>query len=144
MNVYHVLQLSEGNLPGALKNTPTKFSKPEFYCKVIPVLSSFVSHSQLDLTQQMRLIQGLEICKKKIYTSILYFPCLNIFKHYKLHVVSGLVYKSAHKCIPALMICLIEMKEAMVKLLPEVILNLSKISPSKLVAIPMLEFLSSM
>lgn len=42
------------------------------------------------------------------------------------------------------MICLIEMKEAMVKLLPEVILNLSKISPSKFVAIPMLEFLSSM
>lgn len=67
MNIYYVLQLSEGHLPEALKNPPTKFSKPEFYCQVIPVLSSFVSHSQLELTQQMRLIQGLEVCKKKIY-----------------------------------------------------------------------------
>lgn len=42
------------------------------------------------------------------------------------------------------MICSLEMKEAMMCIIPEVLLNLSKISANKHVAIPTLEFLSSM
>ncbi len=41
------------------------------------------------------------------------------------------------------MTCLLEMRDAMVKLLPDVLLNLSKISATVHVAIPTLEFLSS-
>lgn len=46
-------------------------------------------------------------------------------------------------CISALTLCTLEMKEAMLKMLPGVILSLSKISATLALAIPMLEFLSS-
>lgn len=57
--------------------------------------------------------------------------------------VLGLNHKSAPQCVTALTICLLEMRDAMVKLLPEVLLTLTKISTTVHVAIPTLEFLSS-
>lgn len=51
--------------------------------------------------------------------------------------------KSSKPCISALTICTLEMKEVMVKILPMVLLALSKMSPTKHVAVPVLEFLSS-
>lgn len=64
---------------------------------------------------------------------------------YVLHsiVCIGLASRSARQCVMALTICTLEMRDAMVKLLPEVLLNLSKISATVLIAIPILEFLSS-
>lgn len=55
----------------------------------------------------------------------------------------GLAIRSARQCVFALTLCVLEMQDAMVKLLPEVLLNLSKISATVHIAIPILEFLSS-
>lgn len=46
--------------------------------------------------------------------------------------------------INALTIFTLEMRETMVKMLPEVLLDLSKISDTKAIASPMLEFLSTL
>ncbi|RWS15932.1 tuberin-like protein, partial [Dinothrombium tinctorium] len=45
-------------------------------------------------------------------------------------------------CIPALMLCIAEMHDIMVKTIPDVVLSLSKLSPTVNLAIPKLEFLS--
>ncbi|CAA9997539.1 unnamed protein product [Nesidiocoris tenuis] len=52
--------------------------------------------------------------------------------------------KKSNLCVNALTICTLEMREAMIRLLPEVLLNLSKISATKYIAIPILEFLSTL
>jgi tuberous sclerosis protein 2 len=44
----------------------------------------------------------------------------------------------------ALTACILEMADSMYKLLPEVLLNLSKISATVHIAIPVLEFLSTL
>lgn len=51
--------------------------------------------------------------------------------------------RSSPHCISALTICTLEMRDVMVKLLPEVLLNLSKISATIHIAFPVLELLSS-
>lgn len=43
----------------------------------------------------------------------------------------------------ALTTCILEMRDIMVKLLPEVLLNMSKLSATTQIAVPVLEFLSS-
>lgn len=43
----------------------------------------------------------------------------------------------------ALTTCILEMRDIMVKLLPEVLLNMSKLSATIQIAVPVLEFLSS-
>lgn len=55
----------------------------------------------------------------------------------------GLASRCASQCVMALTTCTLEMRDAMYKLLPEVLLNLSKISATVVIAIPILEFLSS-
>lgn len=50
----------------------------------------------------------------------------------------------SRQCILALTVCAIEMQDAMMKLLPEILANLSKISAIVPLAIPKLEFLSRM
>lgn len=50
---------------------------------------------------------------------------------------------SSQQCINALTIFTLEARDTMVKMLPEVLLDLSKISDTKAIACPMLEFLSS-
>lgn len=54
-----------------------------------------------------------------------------------------LSFQCARLCITALTICTLEMREVMVKMLPQVLLSLSKISATDRIAIPVLEFLSS-
>ncbi|XP_014260624.1 tuberin [Cimex lectularius] len=106
------------NLPERLKNTPPKFTRTDFHNYVFPVLASLVSyHAYLEPTLQQRLIKCLEF---------------------------GLASRSARQCVIALTICILEMRDAMVKLLPEVLLNLSKISATVHIAIPILEFLSTL
>ncbi|XP_039291005.1 LOW QUALITY PROTEIN: tuberin [Nilaparvata lugens] len=56
----------------------------------------------------------------------------------------GLASRSARQCVTALTVCTLELRDAMVKLLPEVLLNLSKITATVHIAIPMLEFLSTL
>lgn len=53
------------------------------------------------------------------------------------------VLRTPQPYINALTIFTLETRETMVKMLPEVLLDLSKISDTKAIASPMLEFLSS-
>ncbi|XP_063234483.1 tuberin isoform X2 [Bacillus rossius redtenbacheri] len=105
-------------LPDTLRNVPAKFTRSEFHSYVLPVLASLASyHGYLESGHQQRLIKCLEF---------------------------GLVSRCARQCIVALTICALEMRDAMFKLLPEVLLNLSKISATVHIAIPLLEFLSTL
>ncbi|KAJ9583770.1 hypothetical protein L9F63_021894, partial [Diploptera punctata] len=105
-------------LPDSLFNTPPKLTKSEFHGCVFPALASLASyHAYLEPSLQQRLIKCLEF---------------------------GLVSRCSRQCVMALTTCTLEMRDAMYKLLPEVLLNLSKISATVVIAIPILEFLSTL
>lgn len=104
------------NLPDSLT---VKVNKSDFQAAVLAALVSLASyHSCLEPTHQQKMIRCLMRC---IQT----------------------VPRGSNPCIAALTICTLEMREAMVKMLPEVLLNMSKISATIYIAIPVLEFLSS-
>ncbi|KAK7793760.1 hypothetical protein R5R35_000957 [Gryllus longicercus] len=106
------------SLPDNLRNTPLKFTRSEFHGYVFPVLTSLASyHAHLEPNLQQRLIKCLEF---------------------------GLVSRCARQCITALTTCTLEMRDVMYKLLPGTLLNLSKISATVHIAIPILEFLSTL
>ncbi|XP_033337917.1 TSC complex subunit tuberin isoform X3 [Megalopta genalis] len=105
-------------LPESLYNVPPKFTLSEFRVHVFPVLASLASyHAHLDPNLQQRLIKCLEV---------------------------GLTAKCASQCVTSLTTCILEMRDTMNKLLSEVLLNLSKISATVHIAIPILEFLSTL
>ncbi|CAL7948460.1 unnamed protein product [Xylocopa violacea] len=105
-------------LPESLYNVPPKFTLSEFRVHVFPVLASLASyHAHLEPNLQQRLIKCLEV---------------------------GLTAKCASQCVTSLTTCILEMRDAMNKLLSEVLLNLSKISATVHIAIPILEFLSTL
>lgn len=56
----------------------------------------------------------------------------------------GLASKQACVCLRALVLATLEMRDAMGKLLPEVLQRLAQVSATLAVAVPVLEFLSSM
>ncbi|XP_039314149.1 tuberin isoform X1 [Solenopsis invicta] len=105
-------------LPESLYNVPPKFTLSEFRVYVFPVLASLASyHAHLEPYLQQSLIKCLEV---------------------------GLTAKCASQCVTSLTICTLEMRDAMNKLLSEVLLNLSKISATVYIAIPIIEFLSTL
>lgn len=102
----------------SLRNAP-KLSRFEFHLNILPVLASLASyHMYLEPACQQRVIRHM--------------------------VKFGLVLRCSHQCITALTTCVLEMQEVMVKLLPEVLLDLSKISATVHIAVPVLEFLSTL
>ncbi|KAF7385574.1 hypothetical protein HZH68_014004 [Vespula germanica] len=105
-------------LPESLYNVPLKFTLSEFRVYVFPVLASLASyHAHLEPNLQQRLIKCLEI---------------------------GLTAKCASQCVTSLTTCTLEMRGAMNKLLTEVLSILTKISATVHIAIPILEFLSTL
>ncbi|KAK2584988.1 hypothetical protein KPH14_008518 [Odynerus spinipes] len=105
-------------LPESLYNVPPKFTLSEFRVYVFPVLASLASyHAHLEPNLQQRLIKCLEI---------------------------GLTAKCASQCVTSLTTCTLEMRDAMNKLLTEVLSILTKISATVHIAIPILEFLSTL
>ncbi|XP_050296204.1 tuberin isoform X2 [Anthonomus grandis grandis] len=104
------------NLPESLS---VKISKADFHSIVSLVLVNLASyHSYLDNMSQTKMIRCIMKCIQS-------------------------APKSSKPCISALTICTLEMKDAMVKTLPEVLLALTKMSPTNHVAVPVLEFLST-
>ncbi|CAL1542795.1 unnamed protein product [Lymnaea stagnalis] len=100
-----------------LINRPNNFTRSDFHSFVFPVLASMVTyHSHLDKSRLKELVNCLEF---------------------------GLVSKCAKICVTTLRICSLEMKELMMRMLPSVLLSLSKISATISMAIPVLAFLSS-
>ncbi|XP_033750286.1 tuberin-like isoform X2 [Pecten maximus] len=104
--------------PEKLTSVPFgKFTRSDFHAFIFPVLASMVSyHKYLDRNRQKELIKCLEF---------------------------GLVSKCAKLCTNALRLCTLEMQEVMMRQLPSVLLQLSKISATVSMAIPVLAFLSS-
>ena len=100
-------------------NTPVKFARPEFHCAIYPVLAALASYNRnLDHDLKTKLIK----C----------FEC-------------GLLSRTSNKVsIVALTAFIFQMSGSMYKLLPDVLLNLSKMSATVHIAIPMLEFLSTL
>lgn len=98
-------------------NRPPNFTRSDFHTSVFPVLASMVTyHSFLGRTSMRDLVKCLEF---------------------------GLVSKCAKICVTTLRICSLEMKELMMRMLPSVLLSLTKISATISMAIPVLAFLSS-
>jgi len=100
-------------------NTPHKFGRPELQSAMYPVLAAIASYNRsLDQEMQKRLIKCFEY-------GLLTSKCNQV-------------------CIVALTSCILEMSGSMYTLIPEVLLNLSKISSTVNIAIPVLEFLSTL
>ncbi|XP_059490501.1 tuberin isoform X2 [Neocloeon triangulifer] len=112
-----VSEISLG-LPDKLKNLPQKMSRSDLQSMVLLSLASLVSYP-LDSSMQQKIVKCLQL---------------------------GLTTttKCAIDCMSALTLCTLDMQETMYKLLPEVLLKLSKISTTVFMAIPMLEFLSTL
>jgi len=107
------------NHPIPSMNTPPKFGRPELQSVMYPVLAAIASYNRsLDQEMQKRLIRCFEY---------------------------GLITSKCNQvCIVALTACILEMSGSMYTLIPEVLLNLSKISATVHIAIPVLEFLSTL
>ncbi|KAG8194110.1 hypothetical protein JTE90_003050 [Oedothorax gibbosus] len=104
--------------PDSLKNTPPRLTRTDVQGKIFPCVASLTSyHSNLESHVQRILIKCLQF---------------------------GLVSRSAKICMEGLTLCILEMQNSMIKLLPDVLLNLSKISATKIVAVSVLEFLSNL
>ncbi|PIK60477.1 putative tuberin [Apostichopus japonicus] len=102
----------------SLVNVPSNFHRIDFFVCVYGLLTALVPyHSQLEPTQKVALIKYLQ---------------------------SGLKLQCPQQCIDGMMLCVLEMQDTMVKMLPSIILELSKMSATPSMAVPVLEFLSSL
>ncbi|XP_078096800.1 tuberin isoform X2 [Mustelus asterias] len=110
--------VTDRQLADRLRNTPDGFSRTDVQLAVVPVLTVITSyHIYLDQSKQREFVHCLD---------------------------TGLIYRCAKQCVVTLTMCIIEMPDIMVKLLPGIILKLTHISATLTMAIPMLEFLSTL
>ncbi|XP_044160147.1 tuberin isoform X2 [Bufo gargarizans] len=110
--------LSDRSASDRLYNTPDGFSRTDLQLAVVPVLTALTSyHPYLDLSKQREMVHCLE---------------------------TGLIYRCAKQCVVALSMCMVEMPGILIKSLPMLIVKLTHISATVTMAIPMLEFLSTL
>ncbi|KAM8961640.1 tuberin isoform 2-T2 [Pelodytes ibericus] len=110
--------LTDRTASDRLYNTPDGFSRTDLQLAVVPVLTALTSyHPNLDLLKQRDMVRALE---------------------------GGLIYRCAKQCVVALSMCMIEMPKILYKSLPVLIVKLTHISATVTMAIPMLEFLSTL
>ncbi|XP_053326984.1 tuberin isoform X2 [Spea bombifrons] len=110
--------LTDRNASDRLHNTPEGFSRTDLQLAVVPVLTALTSyHPNLDTLKQRDMVRALE---------------------------NGLIYRCAKQCVVALSMCMIEMPGILIKSLPVLIVKLTHISATVTMAIPMLEFLSTL
>ncbi|XP_076998273.1 tuberin isoform X5 [Tamandua tetradactyla] len=101
-----------------LRGTPDGFSRTDLHLAVVPVLTALISyHNYLDKTKQREMVYCLE---------------------------QGLVYRCASQCVVALAVCSVEMPDVVIKALPVLIVKLTHISATASMAVPLLEFLSTL
>ncbi|XP_041433450.1 tuberin isoform X4 [Xenopus laevis] len=98
--------------------TPDGFSRTDLQLAVVPVLTALTSyHQHLELSKQRDMVRCLE---------------------------TGLIFRCGKQCVVALSMCVIEMPSILIKSLPVLIVKLTHISATVTMAIPMLEFLSTL
>ncbi|XP_023620235.1 tuberin isoform X3 [Myotis lucifugus] len=101
-----------------LRGTPEGFSRTDLHLAVVPVLTALISyHNYLDKAKQREMVYCLE---------------------------QGLIFRCASQCVVALAICSVEMPDIMIKALPILVVKLTHISATASMAIPLLEFLSTL
>ncbi|KAM4024152.1 tuberin isoform 2-T2 [Anomaloglossus baeobatrachus] len=110
--------LSDRSASDRLYNTPDGFSRTDLQLAVVPVLTALTSyHPYLEISKQKEMVHCLE---------------------------TGLIYRCAKQCVVALSMCMVEMPGILIKSLPVLIVKLTHISATVTMAIPMLEFLSTL
>ncbi|NXL42569.1 TSC2 protein, partial [Podilymbus podiceps] len=101
-----------------LHGTPEGFSRTDLHLAVVPVLTALISyHNYLEKAKQREIVYCLE---------------------------HGLIYRCANQCVVALSVCSVEMPDIIIKALPVLIVKLTHISATANMAIPLLEFLSTL
>ncbi|XP_060642483.2 tuberin isoform X5 [Anolis sagrei] len=110
--------LTDKKMTERLRGIPEGLSRNDLHLAVVPVLTALISyHSYLDKTKQREMVYCLE---------------------------HGLIYRCANQCVVALSICSVEMPDIIIKALPVLIVKLTHISATANMAIPLLEFLSTL
>ncbi|KAK2533604.1 Tsc2 [Columba guinea] len=110
--------LTDKKTTDRLHGTPEGFSRTDLHLAVVPVLTALISyHNYLDKAKQREIVYCLE---------------------------HGLIYRCANQCVVALSVCSVEMPDIIIKALPVLIVKLTHISATANVAIPLLEFLSTL
>ncbi|NXN55827.1 TSC2 protein, partial [Rynchops niger] len=113
---YH--QIRNKKTTDRLHGTPEGFSRTDLHLAVVPVLTALISyHNYLDKAKQREIVYCLE---------------------------HGLIYRCANQCVVALSVCSVEMPDIIIKALPVLIVKLTHISATANMAIPLLEFLSTL
>jgi tuberous sclerosis protein 2 len=115
------------NLPPPDPNTGRRFSKGDFQNRVFPVLAAIAPYSEY--------LEG----------TMASFSQSQVTRNIVQALQNGLLSKECSRtCIVALTACSLEMKKTMYNMIEKVLLSFSKISATKHVATPMLEFLSTL
>ncbi|KAM6054359.1 tuberin isoform 4-T4 [Chlamydotis macqueenii] len=110
--------LTDKKTTDRLHSTPEGFSRTDLHLAVVPVLTALISyHNYLDKAKQREIVYCLE---------------------------HGLIYRCANQCVVALSVCSVEMPDIIIKALPVLIVKLTHISATANMAIPLLEFLSTL
>ncbi|XP_053131916.1 tuberin isoform X1 [Hemicordylus capensis] len=110
--------LTDKKMTERLWGTPEGFSRNDLHLAVVPVLTALISyHNYLDKSKQREMVYCLE---------------------------HGLIYRCANQCVVALSVCSVEMPDIIIKALPVLIVKLTHISATANMAIPLLEFLSTL
>jgi tuberous sclerosis protein 2 len=90
----------------------------DFHGLILPVIAGLAAyHTFMDLTTQKKMIEALK---------------------------SGFISRKPRICVQTLTVMLLEMPDILTKHLPEILLDMSKMTTSVSVAIPVLEFLSTL
>uniref|UniRef100_A0A2K6FQJ0 Tuberin n=1 Tax=Propithecus coquereli TaxID=379532 RepID=A0A2K6FQJ0_PROCO len=101
-----------------LRGTPEGFSRTDLHLAVVPVLTALISyHNYLDKSKQREMVYCLE---------------------------QGLIFRCAGQCVVALSVCSVEMPDIIIKALPVLVVKLTHISATASMAVPLLEFLSTL
>ncbi|XP_032086044.1 LOW QUALITY PROTEIN: tuberin [Thamnophis elegans] len=110
--------LTDKKMTERLQDVSEGLSRNDLHQAVVPVLTALISyHSYLDKTKQGEMVYCLE---------------------------HGLIFRCASQCVVALSICSVEMPDIIIKALPVLIVKLTHISATANMAIPLLEFLSTL
>ncbi|NXG46289.1 TSC2 protein, partial [Psilopogon haemacephalus] len=114
----YMVMLTDKKTTDRLHGTPEGFSRTDLHLAVVPVLTALISyHNYLDKAKQREIVYCLE---------------------------HGLIYRCANQCVVALSVCSVEMPDIIIKALPVLIVKLTHISATATMAIPLLEFLSTL
>ncbi|KAK9888340.1 hypothetical protein WA026_000595 [Henosepilachna vigintioctopunctata] len=151
---YNIVRMVLQELPKIMKNKPLILSK---YGNIeLDVLVDVLSPTILDklvlpdhLAKKMSKQEYLTAHLLILVTLPSYHSCLDQ-KHQQCLVrclsrcIGNSLRTNPKQLLNALTICCLEMRDVMIKMLPEILLTISKISPTTIIAIPILEFLSTL